>query len=120
MASRGRGGGPSPRGGRGMVSPRGGAMGGRMTRPPRAGQGFRGAARGANLAGKRKLDGGHQNEGDSKRRFQNTGGASWGNQPIPQQPLSSYSGANGSKYGPGGPGRGDQQWYHDSYPQSWS
>ncbi|XP_042869002.1 heterogeneous nuclear ribonucleoprotein R-like isoform X1 [Penaeus japonicus] len=115
MASRGRGAGPSPRGGRGMV-PRGGAMGGRMTRPPRAGQGFRGSARGANLAGKRKLDGGHQNEGDSKRRFQNTG-ASWGNQPIPQQPLSSYSGANGSTYGGAG---GDQQWYHDSYPQSWS
>ncbi|ROT72976.1 Heterogeneous nuclear ribonucleoprotein Q [Penaeus vannamei] len=101
--------------GAGMV-PRGGAMGGRMTRPPRAGQGFRGSARGANLAGKRKLDGGHQNEGDSKRRFQNTG-ASWGNQPIPQQPLSSYSGANGSTYGGAG---GDQQWYHDSYPQSWS
>ncbi|XP_042236500.1 heterogeneous nuclear ribonucleoprotein Q-like isoform X6 [Homarus americanus] len=115
MANRGRGAVPSPRGGRGMV-PRGGAMGGRMTRPPRAGQGFRGSARGANLAGKRKLDGGHQNEGDSKRRFQNTG-ASWGNQPIPQQPLSSYSGANGSKYGGAG---GDQQWYHDSYPQSWS
>lgn len=50
MANRGRGAVPSPRGGRGMV-PRGGAMGGRMTRPPRAGQGFRGSARGANLAG---------------------------------------------------------------------
>lgn len=60
--------------------------------------------------GKRKFDGGHQNQGDPKRRYGsgigNGGpgnGGNWGSQPLPQQPL----GANG------------EQWYTDTYP-SWS
>lgn len=54
-------------------------------------------------AGKRKFDGGHQNQGESKRRYQ----SNWGSQPLAQQPLGA-AGVNG-----------DQQWYQDSY-QSWS
>lgn len=62
------------------------------------------------MAGKRKFDSGHQNQGASKRRFQNSRGAfgnsSWGNQPIPQQPR----GASG----------GDVEWYQDSFGQQWA
>ncbi|PRD21190.1 UNVERIFIED_CONTAM: Syncrip [Trichonephila clavipes] len=60
------------------------------------------------MAGKRKFDSGHQNQGASKRRFQNSRGAmgnSWGTQPIPQQPR----GASG----------GDVEWYQDSFGQQW-
>lgn len=53
--------------------------------------------------GKRKFDGGHQNQGESKRRYQ----SNWGNQPLTQQPLGA-AGVNG-----------EQQWYQDSYA-SWS
>ncbi|KAK9710345.1 Heterogeneous nuclear ribonucleoprotein Q acidic domain [Popillia japonica] len=52
---------------------------------------------------KRKFDGGHQNQGESKRRYQST----WGNQPLAQQPLGA-AGVNG-----------EPQWYQDSYA-SWS
>lgn len=69
----------------------------------------RGPGQRGNLAGKRKFDGGHQNQGDSKRRFQN-----WGSQPIAQQPL----GVSG--YSSYASGTGDVQWYHDSYAgQQW-
>ncbi|XP_023241425.1 heterogeneous nuclear ribonucleoprotein Q [Centruroides vittatus] len=93
---------------------RGGSRGGGAPAPsPNRGGGRRG-----NLAGKRKFDGGHQNQGDSKRRFQTkraaTGG-SWGSQPIPQQPLDS-SGYNSYR---GGHIGGEDQWYQDSYGQQW-
>lgn len=66
-------------------------------------------------AGKRKFDGGHQNQGESKRRFQ----SSWGNQPLAQQPLG-YGLASVNGGGSGGAGSGDEpKWYQDSY-QSWS
>jgi len=67
------------------------------------------------VAGKRKFDGGHQNQGESKRRYPNV----WGSQPLAQQPLgNAYShGMNGGGFVPGN----DQQWYHDSYGSSgWS
>ncbi|GFG31730.1 hypothetical protein Cfor_04176, partial [Coptotermes formosanus] len=54
--------------------------------------------------GKRKFDGGHQNQGESKRRYQ----SSWGNQPLAQQPLGNaygLAGMNGGGYNSGG----DQQ-----------
>lgn len=93
-------------------------------------------------AGKRKFDGGHQNQGESKRRFQ----SSWGNQPLAQQPLgnayamASVNGSGGgggavervggaaADEGAGGGGGGggpqstavdDHEWYQDSY-QTWS
>lgn len=82
-------------------------------------------------AGKRKFDGGHQNQGESKRRFQ----SNWGNQPLAQQPLGNAYGlasVNGGSGGGGGDigfgGRAtalggvsgdDHEWYQDSY-QSWS
>lgn len=82
-------------------------------------------------AGKRKFDGGHQNQGESKRRFQ----SNWGNQPLAQQPLGNAYGlasVNGGSGGGGGDiGFGsrvaelgglsgdDHEWYQDSY-QSWS
>lgn len=55
--------------------------------------------------GKRKFDGGHQIQGESKRRYPSGigNGGAWGSQPLPQQPL----GANG------------EQWYTDTYP-AWS
>ncbi|KAJ9576866.1 hypothetical protein L9F63_006565, partial [Diploptera punctata] len=71
-------------------------------------------AKGSLPAGKRKFDGGHQNQGESKRRYQ----SSWGNQPLAQQPLGNaygLAGMNGGGYNSGG----DQQWYQDTY-QSWS
>lgn len=70
------------------------------------------------VVGKRKFDGGHQNQGDPKRRYPSaiigngggggggTGiGGNWGSQPLPQQPL----GSNGS----------GEQWYTDTYA-GWS
>lgn len=56
--------------------------------------------------GKRKFDGGHQNQGETKRRYgTGVGNGSWGSQPLPQQPL----------------GNGGEQWYFDTdtYP-TWS
>lgn len=57
--------------------------------------------------GKRKFDGGHQNQGDIKRRYGAAAaaalgnlGSNWGSQPLPQQPL----GTNGG-----------EQWYTDTY-----
>lgn len=58
----------------------------------------------AAIVGKRKFDGGHQNQGESKRRYQ----SNWGSQPLAQQPLGA-AGVNGDQ----------QQWYQDSY-QTWS
>lgn len=59
------------------------------------------------VVGKRKFDGGHQNQGDPKRRYASAiignGGSNWGSQPLPQQPL----GSNG------------EQWYTDTYA-AWS
>ncbi|XP_054265513.1 heterogeneous nuclear ribonucleoprotein Q-like isoform X5 [Macrosteles quadrilineatus] len=107
VVPRGRAGGPpirgGPRGGRGVA-----ASGGRGgARPPVRG-GLR--AKGS-LPGKRKFDGGHQNQGETKRRYQ----SSWGSQPLAQQPLSSAYGMNGGGYSSGS----DAQWYQDSYHQ-WS
>lgn len=75
----------------------------------------------AAVVGKRKFDGGQQNQGDPKRRYPSaiigngaagggagsgTGiGSNWGSQPLPQQPL----GSNG----------GGEQWYTDTYA-GWS
>nr|CAD7197930.1 unnamed protein product [Timema douglasi] len=68
------------------------------------------------MGGKRKFDGGHQNQGETKRRYQ----SSWGNQPLAQQPLSNAYGLAGVNGGAGGySSSGDQQWYQDTYP-SWS
>ncbi|KAK2586438.1 hypothetical protein KPH14_010718 [Odynerus spinipes] len=148
--ARGRGRQPQPAGrGRGVV-PRG-RIGGPQTRGPvRGGRnpaatGARGvqrlAARGGvrakgslpgEDAGKRKFDGGHQNQGESKRRFQ----SNWGNQPLAQQPLGNAYGLASVNGGSGGGGGGDigfggraaalggvsgddHEWYQDSY-QSWS
>lgn len=61
--------------------------------------------------GKRKFDGGHQNQGETKRRYQ----SSWASQPLAQQPLSNAYGMNGGGYN----SAGEQQWYQDTY-QSWS
>lgn len=62
--------------------------------------------------GKRKFDGGHQNQGDIKRRYGAAAAAAlgnlgnnWGSQPLPQQPL----GTNGG-----------EQWYTDSTYSVWS
>ncbi|XP_048513008.1 heterogeneous nuclear ribonucleoprotein R isoform X8 [Athalia rosae] len=109
-------GGPMPVRGPGGQGPRG------------AGAGMRGAMGRGDYAGKRKFDGGHQNQGESKRRFQ----SSWGNQPLAQQPLgnsyglASVNGGGGSGAGFGdrgttvsGASGDDHQWYQDSYP-SWS
>ena len=54
-------------------------------------------------AGKRKLDGGNQNQGETTRRYQSSSG--WGSEPLAQQPLG--NGMNGAF--------GDPQWYQDSY-----
>ncbi|XP_011630943.1 heterogeneous nuclear ribonucleoprotein R isoform X7 [Pogonomyrmex barbatus] len=93
--------------------------------------GMRGQMGRGDYAGKRKFDGGHQNQGESKRRFQ----SNWGNQPLAQQPLGNAYGlasVNGGSGGGGGDisfgGRAstlggvsgdDHEWYQDSY-QSWS
>ncbi|KAL7638381.1 UNVERIFIED_CONTAM: hypothetical protein RMT77_010951 [Armadillidium vulgare] len=119
MANRGRGAaGPYPRGVRGGLVPpfRGVPMGQRMARPMRGGLGGRGGARGPNLAGKRRLESGHQNEGDAKRRLQTASDAAGG-----ESSASYVSGGDG-----GGDddeedsGGGEEQWYKDTCPQSWS
>ncbi|KAL6441066.1 heterogeneous nuclear ribonucleoprotein R isoform X8 [Cataglyphis hispanica] len=147
--ARGRGRQPQPAGrGRGVV-PRGRIGGPQARGPVRGGRnpaasGVRGvqrlAARGGvrakgslpgEDAGKRKFDGGHQNQGESKRRFQ----SNWGNQPLAQQPLgnayglASVNGGSGGGGGDisfgnragalGGVSGDDHEWYQDSY-QSWS
>ncbi|XP_029173933.1 heterogeneous nuclear ribonucleoprotein R isoform X5 [Nylanderia fulva] len=147
--ARGRGRQPQPAGrGRGVV-PRGRIGGPQVRGPVRGGRnpaasGVRGvqrlAARGGvrakgslpgEDAGKRKFDGGHQNQGESKRRFQ----SNWGNQPLAQQPLgnayglASVNGGSGGGGGDinfgnragtlGGVSGDDHEWYQDSY-QSWS
>ncbi|XP_023317384.1 heterogeneous nuclear ribonucleoprotein Q isoform X2 [Trichogramma pretiosum] len=123
-AARGRVGGPQARGPvRGVRNPA--ASGARGDQRPTARGGVvraKGSLPGED-AGKRKFDGGHQNQGESKRRFQ----SSWGNQPLAQQPLgNAYAMAvNGGGGGGGGPvnerggGSTDDEWYQDSY-QSWS
>ncbi|XP_067675876.1 heterogeneous nuclear ribonucleoprotein R-like isoform X1 [Haliotis asinina] len=105
MAIRGRGapprgpsrGGPGVRGGpgrgargRGVVGPRG-----------------RGNAQPKQLRGGKRKAGMELHVGQSKRRNLD----SWGNQPIPQQPLD--------QSGYGGYGGNDSQWYQDSYGQNW-
>nr|XP_012138239.1 PREDICTED: heterogeneous nuclear ribonucleoprotein Q isoform X5 [Megachile rotundata] len=144
--ARGRGRQPQPAGrGRGVV-PRGRVGGPQLRGPVRGGRnpatsGARGvqrlSARGGvrakgSLPGKRKFDGGHQNQGESKRRFQ----SNWGNQPLAQQPLGNAYGLASVNGGSGGGGGGDigfggrtatlggissddHEWYQDSY-QSWS
>ncbi|XP_025833582.1 heterogeneous nuclear ribonucleoprotein R isoform X3 [Agrilus planipennis] len=100
VVARGRAGGPPARGAPANRAGRGAAAVARGA----ARQPARGAARAkGSLPGKRKLDGGHQNQGESKRRYQ----SSWGNQPLAQQPLGA-AGLNG-----------EQQWYQDSYA-AWS
>ncbi|XP_057338219.1 heterogeneous nuclear ribonucleoprotein R isoform X5 [Microplitis mediator] len=153
--ARGRGRQPQPAGrGRGQVA-RGRVVGGPQARGQVRGgrnpatSGARGAQRPAARggvrakgslpgedAGKRKFDGGHQNQGESKRRFQ----SSWGNQPLAQQPLGNTYGLASVNGGGGGGGGGggsggvgftdrpgatgaatgdDHEWYQDSY-NSWS
>ncbi|XP_050446259.1 heterogeneous nuclear ribonucleoprotein R isoform X6 [Cataglyphis hispanica] len=144
--ARGRGRQPQPAGrGRGVV-PRGRIGGPQARGPVRGGRnpaasGVRGVqrlaarggvrAKGSLPAGKRKFDGGHQNQGESKRRFQ----SNWGNQPLAQQPLgnayglASVNGGSGGGGGDisfgnragalGGVSGDDHEWYQDSY-QSWS
>ncbi|XP_057662364.1 heterogeneous nuclear ribonucleoprotein Q isoform X5 [Diorhabda carinulata] len=101
VVARGRAGGPPARGAAANRAGRGGATGARGA----ARQAARGVGRAkASLpAGKRKFDGGHQNQGETKRRFQ----SNWGSQPLPQQPLGAD--VNGEQ----------QAWYQDSYG-SWS
>ncbi|XP_063987860.1 heterogeneous nuclear ribonucleoprotein R isoform X9 [Diachasmimorpha longicaudata] len=119
-------GGPMPVRGSGSQGPRGTGAG---MRPP-MGRG--------DFTGKRKFDGGHQNQGESKRRFQ----SSWGNQPLAQQPLGNTYGLASVNGGGGGGGGGsgsgivgsgvgfvdrttgptgsdEHEWYQDSY-NSWS
>ncbi|KAI4503078.1 hypothetical protein M0802_002122 [Mischocyttarus mexicanus] len=99
--------------------------------PRGTGAGMRGQMGRGDYAGKRKFDGGHQNQGESKRRFQ----SNWGNQPLAQQPLgnayglASVNGGSGGGSGDigfggrsatlGGVSGDDHEWYQDSY-QSWS
>ncbi|XP_024222626.1 heterogeneous nuclear ribonucleoprotein Q isoform X6 [Bombus impatiens] len=118
--ARGRGRQPQPAGrGRGVV-PRGRVGGPQVRGPVRGGRnpatsGARGvqrlSARGGvrakgslpgEDAGKRKFDGGHQNQGESKRRFQ----SNWGNQPLAQQPLGNAYGLASVNGGSGGGGGG--------------
>ncbi|XP_044729066.1 heterogeneous nuclear ribonucleoprotein Q isoform X3 [Chrysoperla carnea] len=106
--ARGRAGGPPVAGGRGASrgARPGGAAGarGRQAVPPR-GPPQQQQRNAKSLPGKRKLDGGNQNQGDSKRRYQQGG---WGSAPLAQQPLGGLNGG------------GDQAaWHQDSY-QSWS
>ncbi|XP_066993831.1 heterogeneous nuclear ribonucleoprotein Q isoform X3 [Anabrus simplex] len=109
VVARGRAGGPPARGGARGARPAASAARGGARAPVRGGARAKGS-----LPGKRKFDGGHQNQGESKRRYQ----SSWGNQPLAQQPLGNaygLAGVNGGGYSSGG----DQQWYQDTY-QSWS
>ncbi|XP_076259466.1 synaptotagmin binding cytoplasmic RNA interacting protein isoform X3 [Rhynchophorus ferrugineus] len=107
VAARGRGvGGPPARGAASAArAGRAAAVGRGAVRPVARGAG---RGKGGSLpAGKRKFDGGHQNQGETKRRFQSGGGGGqqggWGGMPLAQQPLD----ANGD------------QWYQDSYA-TWS
>ncbi|RZF47216.1 hypothetical protein LSTR_LSTR004925 [Laodelphax striatellus] len=112
---RGRVGGPPARGGPrgGRVATSGGRGGTRA--PVRGGPRAKGSLPGED--GKRKFDGGHQNQGESKRRYQ----SSWGSQPLAQQPLSAaYGGGMNGGGGGGYSSGGDQQWYQDTYQSSWS
>lgn len=104
VVARGRAGGPPARGAAANRAGRGGVTGGRGA-PRQTARGV-GRAKG-NLpgdvsAGKRKYDGGHQNQGETKRRYQ----SNWGSQPLQQQPLGMDI-------------NGEQAWYQDSY-SSWS
>ncbi|XP_063909061.1 heterogeneous nuclear ribonucleoprotein Q isoform X2 [Zophobas morio] len=101
VVARGRAGGPPARGAAANRAGRGGAAGGRGAARQTA-RGV-GRAKGSLPAGKRKFDGGHQNQGETKRRYQ----SNWGSQPLPQQPLGAD--VNGEQ----------QAWYQDSYG-SWS
>ncbi|XP_043231757.1 heterogeneous nuclear ribonucleoprotein Q-like isoform X1 [Amphibalanus amphitrite] len=116
MGARGRAAGP-PRGtptARGMATGRGTATTTRVMRSRGAG---RGAVRGPGLPGKRKFEGGHQNQGDHKRRQTST---NWGSNPIPQQPLRSSRGAaGGGGYGYGGGYGSASDFYTDSYGAQW-
>ncbi|XP_066993830.1 heterogeneous nuclear ribonucleoprotein Q isoform X2 [Anabrus simplex] len=112
VVARGRAGGPPARGGARGARPAASAARGGARAPVRGGARAKGSLPGED--GKRKFDGGHQNQGESKRRYQ----SSWGNQPLAQQPLGNaygLAGVNGGGYSSGG----DQQWYQDTY-QSWS
>ncbi|CAH0553994.1 unnamed protein product [Brassicogethes aeneus] len=98
-----------------MMQVRGGMMPGTMPLRGPPGQGprtsgtsMRGPMGRGDYAGKRKFDGGHQNQGETKRRFQ----SEWGSQPLPQQPLGGGGAADVN-------GDDDQTWYQDSYG-SWS
>lgn len=100
VVARGRAGGPPARGAPANRAGRGGTAGGRgVVRPAARGVG---RAKGS-LPGKRKFDGGHQNQGETKRRYQ----VNWNSQPLQQQPLGMD--INGEQ----------QAWYQDSY-NSWS
>lgn len=87
---------PGVRGGRGAPGGRGAVVGPRGRGGPRGG---RGDGRGA----KRKAFGGGGAEQQAPKKRNVAGGATWGTQPIAQQPL------------------GDQLWYQDTYGAgSWS
>lgn len=109
-------GGPAPRG-RGMLprgAPRGAPRGGPPRGAPRGvARGARGASRGAPAAGgpmlKRKAEFNSEEYGGQKRKF---GGDGWGTQPIAQQPLSANNYYTDDY--------GGQEWYSDSYGQSWN
>ncbi|XP_026272651.1 heterogeneous nuclear ribonucleoprotein Q isoform X1 [Frankliniella occidentalis] len=116
-AGRGRGGGQAAAQGRGGPGARGG-------RPPQgAAPGARGGARSGGTArgqargkgslsgedGKRKFDGSHQNQGETKRRYQNT----WSNSPNSHQHLNNAYGVgmNGGGFG----GSAEPQFFQDTY-----
>ncbi|XP_049821165.1 heterogeneous nuclear ribonucleoprotein Q isoform X1 [Aethina tumida] len=101
VVARGRAGGPPARGAAANRAGRGGAAAGGRGAARQTARGA-GRAKGSLPAGKRKFDGGHQNQGETKRRYQ----SNWGSQPLPQQPL-------------GADVNGEQAWYQDSYG-SWS
>ncbi|KAF0305737.1 Heterogeneous nuclear ribonucleoprotein Q [Amphibalanus amphitrite] len=93
----------------GMGHHRGGYM--------RGGMGGGRGAMGRGDYGKRKFEGGHQNQGDHKRRQTST---NWGSNPIPQQPLRSSRGAaGGGGYGYGGGYGSASDFYTDSYGAQW-
>ena len=68
------------------------------------------------FTGKRKFEGGHQNQGDHKRRQTNT---NWGSNPIPQQPLRNSRGGGGGGYGYSGGYGTASDFYTDSYGAQW-
>lgn len=62
------------------------------------------------VSGKRKFEGGHQNQGgDMKRRMGGVGGR-WGSRASHQPPAQQSSGTNGADHPP---------WHMDTY-QTWS